>query len=175
MKKLLSLSFALLLTCATAFAQGSGSSGGGKNDNLTGLAKVAQAMTTQLCDCFNKHALSQLSPTVKKAVEKMAKKGVDDPDQLAQTLTPEELESVAKELSSFSLEGTEFDNCTENAEGNLAQYETDLMQAMMEAGGDEEKFQENFQNAMIDVMKREKKVCGTFYYFFLIGMKQGGK
>jgi TRAP-type C4-dicarboxylate transport system substrate-binding protein len=119
--------------------------------------------------------LGQLSPATKKAVEKMAKKGIDDPDQLAKTLTQEELESVAKELTNFSLEGTEFDNCTENAEQNLAQYEGDLMQAMMEAGGDEEKFQENFQQAMVDVMKKEKKVCGTFYYFFLIGMKQGGK
>lgn len=173
MKKLYTFLFLFFLTNIHIFAQ----NGGGKNENKnnsstgSGLTNLANTVTVGLCDCFNKHAISTLTPTAKKALDKLIKKGIQNAEDFSKCLSQKEMEALGAELGNLDVEGGEFHKCQETVFAGMENQEGDLVNAMMESGGDEEKFQKAFEAEMVKVMKKNK-TCEKFYYFYLIGTKK---
>ncbi len=168
MKNLLALTFALILSGASAFAQGGGSKKGNSSphDEVT---KVGTLMADGLCDCFNKHYIKNLSSQSRKAIEKILKNEGNDLDNLEKILSQDELLAVANEAKTFE-EDAGFNECQKSLEVRL-QAEVGQLETVAETLGDA--FEQQFMDAMVSRMRNNKKDCGIFYGFYLIGLKSG--
>ncbi len=168
------ITWAFMLTATYTFAQGSGSKNKNSNAEPT-LVKVAVMMTDGMCNCFNTHVVDKLSENARKGIDKIVKKGITSTDDLGKVLSEEELIAIATESNTFTGLGEDedsspFDACCEKTFGGLEAYAVELAPVMEKLG--QEGFEKELTNQMEVRMRQNKKDCGTFYGFYLIGKKQ---
>jgi uncharacterized coiled-coil DUF342 family protein len=93
---------------------------------------------------------------------------------MEKVLTKAEMEAIAQEASRFDENNPELEKCSEEVQAKITGLEDDFMKAMAEVDGNEEKFEENLQNKMTEVMKNSA-TCNMMYYIYLMDLKISGK
>jgi len=171
MKNLLTL--ALISISSFTFAQGGDSKNNERKVHPI-IDKIAAMMTDGMCDCFNKHAVTKLTPKTRKALDKMMKKNVTTEAEMIKALSASELMGISSELETLMPEEGDFADCQADISMGMIQYQGEMTEMLAKGDITEEQFQAQLEEQMVVRMKKNKG-CETFYYLYLIGKKNGGE
>lgn len=154
------LTFLLCICISTyTFAQTAG--------QAASMNRLATALTTEICGCFNKHDIKNMSADTKKVLNKLAKKGTKSISDFETLLSKEEVDSFVKGVAEFNEEDSDFKKCVDKAYGKMKDSQDDIDNAMVPFKEDTIKFEKALEAEMSKIMK-EAKACHKCLYFYLV-------
>lgn len=157
MKKALLL--ACLLLTYQAFAQ---------TEPPAVAVNIAGALSKDMCECLNEHALPKLSNTAKKGLEKLQKSQVTTKEDVRKILSIKEMMSINNELEQLNAqEEGELADCKSDAAMGMMQFSGQVTELLAQKQMTEEELDKAIEAQML-VSLSKLQDCRLVYLLFLI-------